>query len=413
MLLSSLKFGTGPIGPDQKTAQLGPPGRNGREERKNLTNKIEFYGHVKQYHGLKQEIDEAIHSVLESGAYVLGPQLTKFEEELAQYMNTQQAVGLNSGTDALLLSFLALGIGPGDEVITTANTFFATAEAIWLAGATPVFVDSEPKTRNIDVTKIEAAITPKTRAIVPVHLYGLTADMPAVARIAKAHGLFVVEDCAQAIGARGDTFAIGELSDAVCLSFIIQKNLGCFGDGGAVVTNQKELATSIRRLRNHGSLKRSYHSIGYNSRLDELQAAILRVKLKRVDEWSETRRALARVYDKVLKDAPMALPYTPAGYEHVYHLYVIECTDRDDLQAYLASQGITALTHYPIAIHQQEGFPWGRAAKLSPLPVSERSAATVLSLPMYPELTHAEVERVAEEVLAWSTSAQRLAAGAD
>ncbi|HZR32112.1 MAG TPA: DegT/DnrJ/EryC1/StrS family aminotransferase [Terriglobales bacterium] len=378
-----------------------------------MTNKIEFYGHVKQYHGLKQEIDEAIHSVLESGAYVLGPQLTKFEEELAQYMNTQQAVGLNSGTDALLLSFLALGIGPGDEVITTANTFFATAEAIWLAGATPVFVDSEPKTRNIDVTKIEAAITPKTRAIVPVHLYGLTADMPAVARIAKAHGLFVVEDCAQAIGARGDTFAIGELSDAVCLSFIIQKNLGCFGDGGAVVTNQKELATSIRRLRNHGSLKRSYHSIGYNSRLDELQAAILRVKLKRVDEWSETRRALARVYDKVLKDAPMALPYTPAGYEHVYHLYVIECTDRDDLQAYLASQGITALTHYPIAIHQQEGFPWGRAAKLSPLPVSERSAATVLSLPMYPELTHAEVERVAEEVLAWSTSAQRLAAGAD
>ena len=378
-----------------------------------MTSKIEFYAHVKQYHGLKQEIDEAIQSVLESGAYVLGPQLAKFEEELAHYMNTRDAVGLNSGTDALLLSFLALGIGPGDEVITTANTFFATAEAIWLAGATPVFVDSEPKTRNIDVTKIEAAITPRTRAIVPVHLYGLTADMRAVAKIAKAHGLFVVEDCAQAVGARGDTFAIGELSDAVCLSFIIQKNLGCFGDGGAVVTNHKELATSIRKLRNHGSLQRSYHSIGYNSRLDELQAAILRVKLKRVDEWSETRRSLARVYDKILKDAPMALPYTPAGYEHVYHLYVIECTDRDDLQAYLASQGITALTHYPIAIHQQEGFPWGRAAKLNPLPVAERSAATVLSLPMYPELTHADVERVAEEVMSWSTSAQRLAAGAD
>ena len=205
--------------------------------------KIEFYGHVKQYHNLKKEIDQAILEVLESGSYVLGPQLAKFEAELAQYMNTRETVGVNSGTDALLLVFLALGIGPGDEVITTSNTFFATAEAIWLAGATPVFVDSDRKTRNIDVTKIEAAITPRTRAIVPVHLYGLTANMPAIAKIAKAHNLFVVEDCAQAIGARGDNFAIGELSDAVCLSFIIQKNLGCFGDGGAVATNNPELAT--------------------------------------------------------------------------------------------------------------------------------------------------------------------------
>src|SRR5437762_4749362 len=293
-----------------------------------LQSKIGFYGHVKQYHKLKAEIDQAILEVLESGIYVLGPQLAKFEEELARSMNVQDAVGVNSGTDALLLVFLALGLGPGDEIITTSNTFFATAEAIWLAGATPVLVDSDPKTRNIDVTKVEAAITSKTRAIVPVHLYGLTANMPEIAKIAKAHNLFVVEDCAQAIGARGDHFAIGELSDAVCLSFIIQKNLGCFGDGGAVVTNNRDLATSLRKLRNHGSLKRSYHSIGYNSRLDELQAAILRVKLKRVDEWSETRRSLARVYDTILKHAPMALPYTPAGYEHVYHLYVIECTDR-------------------------------------------------------------------------------------
>src|SRR6184192_152329 len=249
-----------------------------------LQSKIGFYGHVKQYHKLKAEIDQAILDVLESGIYVLGPQLAKFEGELARYMNVQQVVGVNSGTDALLLVFLALGLGPGDEVITTSNTFFATAEAIWLSGATPVFVDSEPKTRNIDVTKIEAAITPRTRAIVSVHLYGLTADMRAVAKIAKAHGLFVVEDCAQAIGARGDSFAIGELSDAVCLSFIIQKNLGCFGDGGAVVTDNQQLATEIRKLRNHGSLKRSYHSIGYNSRLDDIHAAVLRVKLKRVDE---------------------------------------------------------------------------------------------------------------------------------
>ncbi len=373
-------------------------------------NPIGFYGHVKQYHNLKTEIDQAIHEVLESGSYVLGPQLAKFEEELARYMNAKEAVGLNSGTDALLLVFLGLGIGPGDEVITTSNTFFATAEAIWLAGATPVFVDSELKTRNIDVSKIKAAITSKTRAIVPVHLYGLAANMPAIAEIAKAHDLFVVEDCAQAIGARGNSFRIGEFSDAVCLSFIIQKNLGCFGDGGAVTTDNPELAAHIRKLRNHGSLKRSHHSIGYNSRLDDLHAAVLRVKLKRVDQWSQRRRDLARIYDESLGEAAMALPFTPAGYEHVYHLYVIECEGRDALQAYLASKGITALTHYPIAIHQQEGFPWGHPARVGALPVTEKSAASVLSLPMYPELTEQEVRRVVEEILAWETGQKQLSA---
>lgn len=370
--------------------------------------KIEFYGHVKQYHNLKSEIDQAIHDVLESGSYVLGPQLAKFEPELATYMQTRDAVGVNSGTDALLLVFLALGIGLGDEVITTSNTFFATAEAIWLAGATPVFVDSDPKTRNIDVTEIEAAITPRTRAIVPVHLYGLTADMPAIAKIAKARNLFVVEDCAQSIGARGDKFAIGELSDAVCLSFIIQKNLGCFGDGGAVATNNPDLAAEVRKLRNHGSLKRSHHSVGYNSRLDDLHAAVLRVKLKRVDEWSQRRREIASIYDAGLADAPMTLPFTPAGYEHVYHLYVVECDDRDGLQAHLAEKGITALTHYPIAIHQQEDFPWGRPARVGSLSVTEKSAASVLSLPMYPELTDQEADRVVEEIQSWTASRQVL-----
>jgi dTDP-4-amino-4,6-dideoxygalactose transaminase len=293
-------------------------------------------------------------------------------------------------------------------VITTSNTFFATAEAIWLAAATPVFVDSDPRTRNIDVTKIEAAITSKTRAIVPVHLYGLTANMPEIARIAKAHNLFVVEDCAQGVGARGHHFAIGELSDAVCLSFIIQKNLGCFGDGGAVATNSQDLAADIRKLRNHGSVKRSHHSIGYNSRLDDIHAAVLRVKLKRVDEWSERRREIARLYDRGLANAPMTLPFTPPGYEHVYHLYVVDSDDRDALQAYLQSKGITALTHYPIAIHQQEGFPWGRPARVGALPVTEKSAASVLSLPMYPELTNQEVERVIAEVLNWAATRETL-----
>ena len=366
--------------------------------------KVGFYGHVRQYHNLRTEIDQAIHDVLESGSYVTGPQGKKFEEELARYHNTKHAVGVNSGTDALWLAFLALGLGAGDEIITVSNTFFATAEAIWLAGATPVFVDMDPKTRNIDVSQIEAAITPRTRAIVPVHLYGLPANMPAIAKIARARNLLVVEDNAQSIGARGDNFAIGEFSNAVCLSFIIQKNMGCFGDGGAMLTNNEELANRVRKLRNHGSVKRSHHSLGYNSRLDDLHAAVLRVKLKRLDEWSKLRQARARQYDKLLGEAPMTLPFVPPGYEHVYHLYVIECQDRDGLQNYLASRGITAQTHYPIAIHQQEGFPFEREARLHALPETERSAAQVLSLPMYPELTEDEVQYTAEAVLSWAST---------
>ncbi len=374
--------------------------------------KVGFYGHVRQYHNLRAEIDHAIHEVLESGTYVLGPQVEKFENELARTMNQKEAVGVNSGTDALLLVFVALGIGPGDEVITVSNTFFATAEAIWLAGATPVFVEIDPRTRNIDVTKIEPAITPRTRAIVPVHLYGLAADMRAISRIARAHKLFVIEDCAQAIAARGNSFAVGELSDAVCLSFIIQKNLGCFGDGGAVTTNNKELATALRKLRNHGSLKRSIHSLGYNSRLDELHAAVLRVKLRHLEEWTELRRARAGEYDAMLADLPLVLPYVPSGYRHVYHLYVIECDDRDGLQSYLASRGITALTHYPVTIHQQEGFPWGRQARLhSSLPSTERSAARVLSLPMFPELRQDELRHVAESIKAWVANSKVVAQG--
>ncbi len=374
--------------------------------------KVDFYGHVRQYHNLRADIDQAIHAVLESGSYVLGPQVQQFEEELAHYLTMKEAVGVNSGTDALWLTFVALGLGQGDEVITVANTFFATAEAIWLAGATPVFVDIDPRTRNIAVNQIEPAITPRTRAIVPVHLYGLPAEMPAMARIARAHNLLLVEDCAQAIGARGDGFAIGESSDAVSLSFIIQKNLGCFGDGGAVVTNSKDLANRIRKLRNHGSLKRSVHSLGYNSRLDELHAAVLRVKLKHLDAWNELRQTRANQYTDLLADSTLTLPYAPPGYQHVYHLYVIECDDRDDLQAFLASQGIVALTHYPIAIHQQEGFPWGRSACVRALPLTVRSAARVLSLPLYPELSPKEVEYVARAIRSWRRTSQVLARGA-
>ena len=212
---------------------------------------VPFYGHVRQYHNIKAEIDKNLNEVLESGSYVMGPMLKRFEKEFADYHGAKYAVGVGNGTDALWLSFMALGIGPGDECITHPNTFFATAEAIWIAGATAVFVDSDPKTNCIDPSKIEAAITPKTKALVPVHLYGQCADMKAIRKIADKHKLFVVEDNAQGIGARGDGFKIGELSDAVCTSFIIQKNLGTFGDGGAVVTNNESVDRVVRRLRNH------------------------------------------------------------------------------------------------------------------------------------------------------------------
>jgi dTDP-4-amino-4,6-dideoxygalactose transaminase len=364
--------------------------------------KVGFYGHVRQYHNLKAELDAAIHDVLESGEYVLGPTLARFEKELAAYFQMKNAIGVNSGTDALWLVFLALGIGPGDEVITTANTFFATAEAIWFTGAKAVFVEIEPDTCNIDPTRIEAAITPRTKAIVPVHLYGQMANMRAVSEIARRHNLYVVEDCAQAIDARGDGFAIGELSDAVCTSFIIQKNLGTFGDGGAVITNRDDIVPRIRALRNHGSTKRSYHSMGYNSRLDDLHAGILSVKLKKITEWSDRRRAIAAMYTDGLNKTSLKLPFEKPGYRHVYHLYVIETPQRDAMLKYLNEAGIDAKMHYPIAIHQQEGYPWGKAADLNvKLPLTEKSAASVISLPMYPELEQAEIDYVIDMCRAW------------
>lgn len=364
--------------------------------------KIEFYGHVRQYHNLKAELDAAIHDVLESGQYVLGPALARFEGELAAFHGMRHAVGVNSGTDALWLTFLALGIGPGDEVITTANTFFATAEAIWFTGAKAVFVDIDPRTCNIDPGRIEAAVTPATKALVPVHLYGQMAEMPAISEIAKRHGLHVVEDCAQAIDARGDGFAVGELSDAVCLSFIAQKNLGTFGDGGAVVTNREEIASRIRALRNHGSLRRSHHSMGYNSRLDDLHAAVLGVKLRKLPGWSDRRREIAARYTAGLEETEVQLPFEKPGYRHVYHLYVIETPERDRLLRSLNDAGIDAKVHYPIAIHQQEGYPWGKAAdRQVHLPQTERSAARVISLPMYPELAEDEIEYVIDTCRAW------------
>jgi len=373
--------------------------------------KVEFYGHVRQYRNIQKEIDASLQQVLLSGQYVLGPVLKGFEEELARYHGMKYAVGVGNGTDAIWLTLIALGIGPGDEVITHPNTFFATAEAIWIAGATAVFVDCDPRTKCIDPAKIEAAITPKTKAIVPVHLYGQCADMQAIHRIADKHKLFVVEDNAQGIGAQGDGFKVGELSDAATTSFIIQKNLGTFGDGGALVTNKADIDARVRKLRNHGSNARNVHSYGFNSRLDDLHAGVLSAKLKHIDGWNDLRRKWAARYTAGLKDCRhLDLPVELPGYRHVFHLYVVETRkteQRDPLLKFLNDAGIDAKTHYSIAIHQQAGYPWGKAARVvGPPSNAERNAACCISLPMFPELTAEEVDYVVGKVREWD-EAQR------
>ena len=368
--------------------------------------RVEFYGHVRQYNNIKAEIDANIQKVLLSANYVQGPMLKQFEGELAAYHGSKFAVGLGNGTDAIWLALMALGIGPGDEVITHPNTFFATAEAIWIAGATAVFVDCDPRTKCIDATKIEAAITPKTKAIIPVHLYGQCADMISIKKIAGKHGLRLIEDNAQAIGSSGPGFKVGEFSDVATTSFIIQKNLGTFGDGGALTTNNADVDATVRKLRNHGSNARNIHSYGFNSRLDDLHAGVLSAKLKHIDAWNDNRRKWAARYTAGLKGARhFTLPVELPGYRHVFHLYVIETTDpakRDGFLKFLNDAGVDAKTHYSIAIHQQAGYPWGKGARIAgSVANAERNAASCISLPMFPELNEAEVDCVIARCVEW------------
>ena len=367
---------------------------------------VPFYGHVRQYNNIKAEIDANIKKVIESGEYVQGPMNKQFEKEFAAFSGTKHAIGVGNGTDAIWLTLMALGIGKGDEVITNANTFFATAEAIWIAGATAVLIDCDPKTKCIDPAKIEAAITPKTKCLIPVHLYGQCADMPAIKKIADKHKLVVIEDNAQAIDAAGDTFKIGELSDAVATSFIIQKNLGTFGDSGAIVTNNDTVNTKTRLLRSHGSPARNVHSFGFNSRLDDIHAGILSAKLKHIHEWNNNRIKLADRYTAGLTGSKaFDLPYHKPGYRHVWHLYVIEVKDakkRDEFVNWLVKNGVDAKTHYSIAIHQQAGYPWGKDARIvGSLTNAEKNAATCISLPMFPELTNEEVDYVIAKCKEW------------
>ncbi|NQU39221.1 MAG: DegT/DnrJ/EryC1/StrS family aminotransferase [Lentisphaerae bacterium] len=371
--------------------------------------KVSFYGHVRQYENLKSEIDANMNEVLMSGNYVQGPMLKAFEEQSKAYFGTEYAIGVGNGTDALWLSLMALGIGPGDEVITNANTFFATAEAIWIAGAKVVLVDCLADTKCIDPAKIEAAITPKTKAIMPVHLYGQCADMPAIWDIAEKHGLDVVEDNAQGIDGAGDTFKQGDRSATVTTSFIIQKNLGCFGDGGMVFTNRADVDAKIRKLRNHGSDARNVHSFGFNSRLDDLQAGVLSAKMKHITALTDQRIALAKRYDAALKEVKtFKLPVARPGYRHVYHLYAIEVNDatkRDAMVEFLQAAGIDAKTHYSIVIHKQAGFPWGKECEIAgSLENAEHNAQTCVSLPMFPELTHEEQDYVIAKVLEWDAA---------
>lgn len=360
---------------------------------------VGFYGHVRQYHNIKAEIDAKIHEVLESGQYVLGPMLKKFEGELAEFHGTKHAIGVGNGTDALWLTFLALGIGPGDECITTTNTFFATAEAIWIAGGTAVFVDSDPRTNCIDPARIEAAITPRTKAIVPVHLYGQCADMKAIRKIADKHHLLVIEDNAQAIGATYKGKRTGSFGDVACISFYPTKNLGAAGDAGMIVTDSAEIDARLRNLRNHGQSSR-YNSTepGWNSRLDEIQAAVLRVKLRYLPKWQKARQSHAEEYSRRLANVPgITTPRVPKDCEHVFHQYTIRSDNRDALQQHLAAEKIGNAVYYPVPLHLQPIYS-GLGYKAGHFPSTERAAREVLSLPMFPELTTEQISRVTRSI---------------
>lgn len=350
------------------------------------------------YLELHEEIDAAVSDVLESGGYILGKTVEAFENEFAQYIGAGHAVGVSSGLEALHLGLLALGVQAGDEVLVPGNTFIATWLAVSQAGAKPVPVEPDLQTYNMDPERIEAAITDRTKGIIAVHLYGLPAEMERIREIANQRGLWVMEDAAQAHGARYKGERVGTMSDVACWSFYPGKNLGACGDGGAITTHRDEIADRIRVLRNYGSRVKYYNEVkGFNSRLDALQAAILRVKLRRLDEWNERRRRVAAYYAEHLKDTALVLPQVPSTCEPVYHLYVVRTPQRDALQEHLRSRGITTLIHYPVAPHRQAAYR-EMGLEEGSLPLSEQIHREVLSLPMGPHLRMEDAARVVSAV---------------
>ena len=351
-----------------------------------------------QYLGIKDEIQHAIAGVLESSQFILGKEVAAFEEEFAACCAVQHAVGVNSGTSALQLALLAAGVGPGDEVITVPFTFVATVAAIYYTGARPVYVDVDPATYTMDVRQLESVITERTKAILPVHLYGQPADMDPILAIGRQHRKVVIEDAAQAHGAEYRGRRVGGLGELACFSFYPGKNLGAYGEGGMVVTNNPEYAAVIRKLRDWGQSRRYYHDIrGFNYRMDGIQGAILRVKLRRLEAWTEARRRVAREYDRLLQDSGAMVPIERDYARHVYHVYAVRSQGRDALQHSLNERGIQTGIHYPIPVHLQQAYT-EPAYGPGTLPVSEKVAAEVLSLPMYPELTVEQIGTVADAV---------------
>jgi dTDP-4-amino-4,6-dideoxygalactose transaminase len=355
---------------------------------------------LKSHHApLRDEINSAIQQVVDDGAFAGGPFVARFEADFATYCECPYAIGVGSGTEALWLSLLAQGVGPGDEVITVPNTFMATAEAITYSGAKPVFVDVDERTYTMDPAALEKAITAKTKAIIPVHLFGQPADMDPILEVAREHGLFVVEDAAQAHGAKYKGRSMGTLGDAACFSFYPGKNLGAFGEAGAVVTKNAELQEKIRILRDHGQVRKYYHTmIGWNCRMDGIQAAVLRIKLRHLEKANMLRRSHAETYDRALRGIEgVVTPAQAAFVRHVYHVYAIRVQNRDEIIRFLGEKGIGCGVHYPVPIHLQDAYR-SLGHERGAFPIAERCAGEFISLPMFPELTPAQVELVTQEL---------------
>ncbi|MCK4822234.1 DegT/DnrJ/EryC1/StrS family aminotransferase, partial [bacterium] len=353
-----------------------------------------------QYIKIKDEIDEAIKKVITDTAFINGKYVKEFETNFAQFCQTDYCVGVGNGTDAIFIVLKALGIGTGDEVIVPANTFVATSEAVTMSGAKVVFVDCDPESYNMDVNSIESHISSKTRAIIPVHLYGQPADMEAIRHIADKHGLKIVQDSAQAHGATIDGKPLSDYGDVLCYSFYPGKNLGAYGDAGMIVTNDKELAARARMLANHGRIGKYDHEFeGVNSRMDGIQGAVLNVKLKHLPGWTEKRRKVASLYDDFLKDiGDVIIPYCPSDIMHVYHLYVVRTRKRDDLRKYLADCGIATGIHYPIALPNLQAYRY-LGHNPEDFPVASRYQDEILSLPMFPELKEEQIRFVADKIM--------------
>jgi dTDP-4-amino-4,6-dideoxygalactose transaminase len=359
---------------------------------------INFIDLKAQYLTIKDEIDQAIHAVIEKSAFAAGPFVKSFEEKFAERHQAKYCVGVNSGTSALHIAMWALGFGPEDEVIVPANTFFATAEAVSLCRATPVFVDCEPRYFNIDPQKIEEAITPKTRAIIPVHLYGQSARMDEIQSVAAKHRLIVIEDCAQAHLTEYKGKKVGTFGTCGCFSFYPGKNLGAYGEGGAVLTNDESLSKKMMAYRDHGSSQKYYHDfVGHNYRMEGIQGAVLEVKLKYLEDWTQKRRQNADLYRKYLHGIrQVEVPQEMPGGRHVYHLFVVKVERRAELINYLKNEGIATGIHYPIPCHLQKAY--AHLPLRTPLPISEKLAHDILSLPMYAELSEEEIRYVCKKI---------------